>query len=409
MCRPNTLGGRRCPSHSNPAAIANRNARRRAQYAKNRGKARVVGSHLPEVTSSQPVVAQFKSFDTSDHPLYGANITSFGPGPMFIETGKVETNEALGITTKTYSGEMVNGYYLDEKQISGRIDYTALTKDSYKDFGFQDSDGDSLSRTSISNKWEIEDLSAVELKALSPIEQTALRLFTTSQYEWINGALYGGKYGLDNETKPHKPYFVGEKALPDAYHYEAENSATPSFLKELTGHMDAGLDRGPKQQRVLYRGMSNGNRVFNPKDYNDTDASKRWVDENIKLGQEMIFDGYQSASVDAAIGLDYAKNNGVLYEIRTASGVNVTNVSEFDFEKEVILPRGARYMVVGVHQDKTINSNGRKIGNVSIVQLVEITEAGDIVDSEHTQARPALTQQQLLTKGEKLKTEQQAA
>jgi hypothetical protein len=109
----------------------------------------------------------------------------------------------------------------------------------------------------------------------------------------------------------------------------------------------------------------------------------------------MVFDGYQSSSLDPDIATNnYAGNDGLLFEIKTAEGINATAVSEYAHESEVLLPRGARYTVVGIH--KGINMGYSN--NLTVVQLVAITDEGAITDETHVHTPPPLTEKQTAMK-----------
>jgi hypothetical protein len=398
MCRPNTLGGRRCPSHSNPVAIANRNARRRAQYAKSRGK-----TFQPETTHLGTTVPHGAATDTFYNPFAKAEFHN-KKGEDLLH--KVDTDQGvydkLNITHETYAGELVDLGYFNKQQISGVINYNNLDENSYLEFGFKPTVvGKFNEHETMSKEDEVYELGKAEVANLTNEEKLALRIFTSNQYRRINRALY-----CDTEVGALKEPLEG---TADSYFTNpnidvelelADNTTfhnirqTPQFLKELTGHIDSAMEKAPLKQRIVYRGMSGGNQVFvNATGGNHAyDAGTKWVGNNIKLGQEMVFDGYQSSSVDSAVALGYANGrDGVLFEIMTSSGINATSVSAYSHEKEVILPRNARYMVVGVHQNVDVNHHG----GMNVVQLVEINEQGAVTEAGNHTPPPALTEQQL--------------
>jgi hypothetical protein len=399
MCRPNTLGGRRCPSHSNPVAIANRNARRRAQYATRAGK-----TIQPETTHLGSIVTRSTTTDAFGNPFAKTEFHGKRGSALLAKTDADRTPyDKLNITHETYAGELVDLNYINAKQVSGVINYTNLDEDSYLEFGFKpiDADGEN-NRITMTDETDIAHLSEVEIATLTEEEKVALRIFTSSHYRTINRALYAEnedgslKAAIPDQNASYFEDLDLDAAMEEEYYGGIRY--TPEFLTDLTTHIDSAMEKAPHKQRTVYRGMSGANPVFmnaiKQSGY-QPNAGTEWVKDNVKLGQEMVFDGYQSSSVDMGIALDYAGGgSGVVYEIITSSGVNATSISAFSHEKEVILPRNARYMVVGVHQGVKL----RNYGNMNVIQLVEINEQGAVTEEGNHTPPPALTDKQLRTK-----------
>lgn len=392
MCRPSAFGGRRCPSHANPVAIANRNARRRAQYA-----ARVHGTQPVTLITldTRDAVAMPMPVpvlpDLMEHKLYQSTYAGYKGLDLYKKTEKVKADKKLNVSITEAEGELVKAHYMNKKQISGVINYGELTDDSHKTLGFTGlKPGKNNRFTSMHTESGASMLSKAEMSDLSVEEKAALRFFTSQEYRWVNEALYTGEGLSSNEAATaHKPYFVGNQLDEQAYHGTGPSGKNAAMLQELTGYLDSALAKGPKQQRRVYRGMSRTNKAFGG-DHKGNNI-KEWVDQNISLGQEMVFDGYQSTSLDGDVAVGYADTNGLVYEIVTSSGVNVTSVSEYTREKEVVLPRGARYMVVGVHD----NVHMGHAYHMTVVQLIEIDESGAVADGDYPTISPALTDTQL--------------
>jgi hypothetical protein len=387
MCRSHADGGRLCPSQTDPAKIANRNARRRAAYAKK--KQGIIG------TPHSPNLVEHAS-QTLDRNFYG-NFKA--PTKKALYTSVSSDGESdLGISSTTYEGYLVEKNYLDSVQVKGKIDYSNLDKDSYKEFGFQDPN--EVRRNSLFID-ELAALSGGELDKMTAGEKSALAAFTGSAYKWINGALYKGgalRASMANENEEKNVYFPedGSKA--------PWVKPTPNCLKQLTEKIDSAMRKNVGEQKTVYRGMKFNHSTFGKYDGEEEVEGRvaNYVAENYPLGQELKFDGYQSASYSPIIANEYSSSHGLVFEIKTASGVNVTDISIFDTEREAILPRDARYMVVGVHNqvyykvsdaDITLNPSSRT--NVTVVQLIEINDQGYVKSQENQAPPPALTEKQL--------------
>ena len=365
MCRATFEGGRRCPSHTNPVLIAAYNAKRRERYAarKLQPETTHAGVPVPPATANPNV-----------HPLFkdgGYRIADSSQGL-----------ENLNLTQETVEGALVETGYFSEKVTHGVINYNNITPESYKEFGFEDP-SDSFKNQKSFTVQEMMDLSELELEGLNPHEKQGLRYFTSSGYRWMNEALYSGK--VESTTVENKDYSIfnedawGQDALVDDYD---ENS-----LHQLCNAIDSAMDKAPKKQRIVYRGMGLFNKVFgeesefdDPYDYKERRAAlSKWIDENLKLGQEIKFDGYQSSTPHKETATNYAGHGGLVYEILTSEGINVTSISHFSNEREVLLPRDARYMVVGVNEAKDSAGSEYKV-----VQLVAINENGAVLDGTNT-------------------------
>lgn len=87
---------------------------------------------------------------------------------------------------------------------------------------------------------------------------------------------------------------------------------------------------------------------------------------------------------------------GVIFEIGTPEGLNVQSMSEFTHDQEVILPRGAKYVVVGQYDAEFayigMNAPPKK---VPVVQLIAVND--ELLDGTNYQASPAPTKRNPLT------------
>ena len=347
MCRDIANGGRRCPSHTNPVLIASRNAKRREAYAKNKGLI------LPGQKNNLGLV----KYENSVHNTFTQNQT-----------------------------------------VTGVIDYEKLNSESYKEFGFQEIN----EPRSMFTLEQIQENSSRDIDSLPLEEKAALRYYTSTDYEWVNTALYGdGTYhrkGEPSDVREHQKYFVDEKLdLVEHRHIVYGPDKTADFLKEVTSHLDNGLRKYSGNQRIVYRGIGelNGALADFKKKPNPFTA---YIDEKLPLGQEVVFDGYMSTSIQASVALNYTvRRQGIIFEILTASATNVTQISEYKEEREALVSRNTRFVVVGVHKGTTYGVGPGKHNsyeNMNIVQLVEIDDTGSVAVNANTNL-PELTDKQL--------------
>jgi hypothetical protein len=390
MCRNLQEGGRRCPHVLDPAKIAERNAKRRARYIpKTKGFLANIEKSLADSFQKAPI---------EEHPIFTLkapnNATLYGR----TEYGDVSP---LGVSSRYCAGYLADYEYFTRKQISGLVDYTKLNENSYKEFGFQ---VPSEERKHFLHLDDIKRISAAELKPLTFGEKSALNFYTKSTYSWINKALFanGNPVLLETREDEETPQFNNENKEFDPKKHSITDASRRSteLLHVFTKRVDSAMSRAPLQQRVVYRGINYTHEAFHNYDW-DNDFVENYVEKNYPLGREVKFDGYQSTSMNAGVAAGFASKNGLLFEIRTASGLNVSSVSSAGAEEEVLLPRDSRYMVVGVHKKVGYKTAGTHkdsnptIPNITIVQLVEIDEKGYICDESHMNEPNPLTSEQL--------------
>lgn len=387
MCRSSIDGGRRCPSHTDPVLIANRNARRRAKYAK--GISKNTPPHAPATVKHAATKL------TTEHSLY-SNFEAIKGQTLYAPVAENETSE-LGITTSTYEGYLVENGYIDSVQAKGQINYNKLNEDSYKEFGFKAPSEERKNNLFLN---ELEELSKEELRNSTPGEENALHLYTTSAYIWMNGSLYANEPFLN---KPKKNDQQGIPYFPDDDSTAAFARPVPECLKQAVEKIDSAFAKKTGEQTTVYRGMKHFHAAFDT----DMDPEERvasYVSKNYPLGQEVVFDGYQSASHSPSIASGYSDDDGLIFEIKTSSGLNISKVSNYASEREALLPRNSRYMVVGIHNkvkyktdDADPNTDAKTRFNTTIVQMIEITDDGYIKDSSNKSSPPPLTEKQLAT------------
>ena len=390
MCRNLQEGGRRCPHVLDPAKIAERNAKRRARYIpKTKGFLANIEKSLAE---------SFQKSSSEEHPIFTLkarnNTTVFGR----TEYGDVSP---LGVSTRYCGGYLADYEYFSRRQISGLVDYTKLDDASYKEFGFQNPAEPHEEQL---DPEEVKRISAAELKPLTFGEKSALNFYTKSTYSWINKALFanGNPVLLETRDDEETPTFANENKEfnPQKHSVTEASRRSVELLRAFTEKVDSAMTRAPFQQRVVYRGIKYTHEAFYNDEW-DSDFVEGYVTQNYPLGQEVKFDGYQSTSVNPGVASGFGGRNGLLFEIRTASGLNISSISNSSDEEEVLLPRNSRYMVVGVHKKIDYKFETRRgdtsptVPNMTVVQLVEIDESGYICDETHLNEPNPLTSEQL--------------
>lgn len=502
MCR---AGGRRCPSHTDPVAIAARNARRRAIYAQNKKKEKsdyfetgddflnkLINDPYSEVinvpadntptekpkkkvaskkpaekkTAKKPVVDFGKDFgDVNkdngklfDDPLFdqtqaekdlaakltnkkrivkegtvepttavkkktlelldmeeiespdvsvlygGSTVnlqTKNGQGSsgwtktekeysnkeLFLNKGLKKYNPDLNVEISENEGYLVDTHYLSPKKVSGVLDYTKLSEIDDSELGFnemsEEGEAYKLNNKDYTNFTNYLELSRKELTDMDKDDKAALRYFTSDNYKWLNKSLFN-KETVKNKKKADYDGYKSFNDFRDATDYNIDHQNIDS-IKKITKALDKALSKGPKKQRVVYRGVNSYAPMYEGKEAAD------WVSENYEVGKEVVFDGYQSSSANVGPALNFSSHNGIIYEILTPEGANVSSVSEYDTESEVTLPRGQRYTVSSIHK-KDIDTGYMTYNNVSIVRLVAVNSKGEVLDGTNSDEPTEITE-----------------
>ena len=376
MCRATFEGGRRCPSHTNPVLIAAYNAKRRERYAARKQLSSPQETLQPETTHLGALVEPAVPVSELVHPLFSKGFFGKTGGELYTTTPGANELTELNISVTKTGGELVDNGYFADQITQGVINYSNLNEKSYTLFGFGEVDHKGFYRDRKFTAAVIEDLSGLELSEVTPEEERALNYFTGESYEWINKTLYDGAEPPEEGEEDD-----GEEAFAGDNFYPTQNWKT---LDRTVSLIDSAMKKAPKKQRIVYRGMSPSNPLFvemSGGSINDPHVIGKWVDDNLTLGQEIKFDGYQSATPEYRSAAEYAGYDGSLvYEILTSEGINVCSISEYPTEREVLLPREARYMVVGVHKDV----QGYRGNTHHVVQLVAINEKGAVLDGANS-------------------------
>ena len=255
----------------------------------------------------------------------------------------------------------------------------AGTRQEWESYGFQEP---SEARVYTDFLEQAQERSRSEVEGLSDVQRNALSFFTSMHHKSINNALYGtealpAEQDVDDASQ-------GFPTLDSVNSFELQKASKNYSLKvhdrlfnDVVTNMDSAFEYANHTPRIVYRGVDTYGEYLA-----DDGRTAEWVDENYALGSEVVIDGYQSASNDPGVGLKYANKSGVLLEMKTGSGISITDVSYYKLEDEVVLPRARRWRVVGVHHDQEFTvqmARGSKSERVTLVQMVEVDEDGDEV------------------------------
>lgn len=411
MCDLLSEGGRRCPSHTDPDCIKAYNAVRRARYAlktskgksntslleqklelakenmvavrkekelehqkessttqiKEKKKAPATGKKKPIAKKKVSPTAKKKTkpTETSNEDIVNKlNYSIEDTGQNKIENNK-EVTKTPPPVRKDLGGEDcvlkdIRNYgleprkvdrdpdeekykegYLAEESIHGYVRYDLLDSESHKAFGFDGKDiynHNSMYKTSSLREWSQEELSKLDSE-----EVKSLQFFTSNEYEWFNDVLYENNKLINSKSAK--------------FHHNVK-------------HLDSAMAKAPKKQRILYRGVRKYSDMFKGQSIHE------WVDNNMKIGEGVSFKGYQSSSPDRNSALSYSHHNhGLVYEILTPEGINITDKSHYTTEHEVVLPRDSKYIVAGVQKSQ----NGG-----ACVQLVAVNNNGEVLDGTNS-------------------------
>lgn len=387
MCQPKSMGGRRCPSHSDPTRIAARNAKRRDSYQAQ--KAQLRQEILVESSFGEAVPHAVEKSTFTNHFLNG-ELRGQKLSDLFTAKGQTVESKKINIKSSANEGELVEKKYFASRTVSGQVNYNELSENSYIEFGFEEISEDIdyyEDRELRSSQDDILALSKHETSGLDFKEKAAIKFFTSNDYEWFNDAIYSKGASLNPKVRNSESRDPMDQVQKEGdLIYINEDEQNVRALNSISKKLDEALTKGPKIQRVIYRGKS-----ANSKSFKDYENVKDWIGKNAKLGQEVKFDGYQSATADMSVAArnEYSgwKAPGLIYEILTPEGINITSESNYVTEREVLLPRDSRYMVVGVHYDQTKSHLGHK---AHVVQLVAINETGEVLTGDNASPKKSI-------------------
>lgn len=251
----------------------------------------------------------------------------------------------IGVQVVSCDTELSKVGYTTGQTVTGVIDHTQITPKTYLELGFDKRQFNKRPQSDAADKMSY-DVSAEEMSVMTKEEKKAIRFFTGKDYKWFNKALY-----------------------------ERKNILIEQFETQVKG-LDSAMEKAPKVQKVVYRGVRRNSELFG------NSSIREWTNENMKPGTEVVFDGYQSSTTSTHVAEHYQQgSSGLVYEIMTPEGLNVTSESVYTQEIEVILPRSSRYMVVGMQQSPAGGAT---------VQLVAINSKGEVLDGTNADIPPSI-------------------
>ena len=206
---------------------------------------------------------------------------------------------------------------------------------------------------------------------LTEEETEATKFYTSNNFKWINDALYKNIELPSSSDK--------KLNIKDALNhpFDAYKNPTKEDHRKVVALLDSAIVKaGDNNERMLYVGKSARDGIIQG-------SISDYVDANYKIGQTVDNAGYISAtpSVNGALAFANSENGtgkveGILFEMKTTKGLNVTNNSIFGREGETLLPRNTKWMVAAVHKSKVIRTvndlKSTKNQKVTIIQMVEI-------------------------------------
>lgn len=273
-------------------------------------------------------------------------------------TNKIQKNK-YNLKFEENNSPLTKFHYEAKVKASGKINPNELNKESWKDFGFS---GPNLLKMK-ANKDELflyNKASEQELKNLTENERNAIKFFTSSAFANFNRVIFGNLKINDKEQK--------------------------EYYNNIANQIDNGLNKKPKLTRTVYRGVKTRASIFgiNTTDDYQTKTNKinTYIDKNYNIGKTVDFEGYQSTSLDPSVAIDWADKDGIVFEIMTPNGVNITSISQNADETEVLMPRNTKYMVVGVQKPDEIPFSYKSKPS-HIIQLVAVDENNNILTDDY--------------------------
>lgn len=242
------------------------------------------------------------------------------------------------------------------------------TKQVLQEHGFTPVDAESYQGQSPMTEDESIEESKRDLAWTTQKEKRSLAYFSTENFDWVNRALHersilpsvkGSKANFGSgEIMTETESTVEGEFVDDPYVTDPKDQ-TREVLKEVVNTMDSALGKVPRgDTRTLYRGVRY--------DIGKLEVAQ-WVQQNAHVGNQITFEGYVSTSASYnVVNNTYADEDGsLIFEIRTSLGANISSVSSYAEEQEVLMPRNTSYTVAGSHH--VTRSNGK---TATVVQLI---------------------------------------
>lgn len=211
--------------------------------------------------------------------------------------------------------------------------------------------------------------SKMVVSLLSNGERQALSLFTGNEYDWINKTPAASEDVLNASevSRLEEKYFSPTEAITDI----KGSDKTPEMAYLTHKYLDSALQksRALARKRIVYRGVDPYRFGFD---------GKAFV-EGFEEGKIVNLNRYTSTTKTPAAAYEYTSDaRGVIFEIETKSGTDVSMVSEYgNTESEVLLPKDIQYHVhsVEMYDEYCWQHRSGKVAsakNMTIIQLQEI-------------------------------------
>lgn len=216
-------------------------------------------------------------------------------------------------------------------------------------------------RAYLQTEADFKTASRAELEHLTEEHKAAIREFSSPAYRAISGALYAG-------------------------HLSEDQSGDTEKIKNAITGIDAAFMESPLKNRVVYRGVRK-----EEKRLVQSGSAQAYAAENYREGEVITVDGYQSTTVDPRVAAGYSsEEGGIMFEMVSLSGMNISDSSEYGGECEVLIPRNTHWKVVGVHEDTDYTF--KRLGpllkprtiKTTVVQLIEVDEDGSQLTQRST-------------------------
>jgi hypothetical protein len=243
-----------------------------------------------------------------------------------------------------------------------------------------------------------------KLRSLKAHEKIALAGYTGHCAKICNNLLAGRGYEYWEEAPAWRTVFT-----------EPNEFVNREELVDYMKTMDHVVQRRQKNQQVLYRGVpiyasmheeieETLGRKLDPE---DIDGLVEGLGKYYHAGRILNFPTYLSTTMAADVAVDLAQEKshvfqpnpgkdddrvrGVMFEMRTNAGLDITGVTQYDFEREVLLPRDTYFKVVNVylrpenydtisndlyHDDIKIGQDITYKNLAAVVQVVEVDRQG---------------------------------
>jgi hypothetical protein len=242
------------------------------------------------------------------------------------------------------------------------------TKQVFQEHGFTPVDTESYQGQSPMTEDESIEESKRDLAWTTQKEKRSLAYFSTENFDWVNRALHerstlpsvkGSKANFGSGEIITETESTTEGEFVDDPYVTDPKDQTREVLEEVVNTMDSALGKVPRgDTRTLYRGVRY--------DIGKLEVAQ-WVQQNAHVGNQITFEGYVSTSASYnVVNNTYADEDGsLIFEIRTSLGANISSVSSYAEEQEVLMPRNTSYTVAGSHH--VTRSNGK---TATVVQLI---------------------------------------